>query len=163
MLAVGLHIAATALLIIPFITNVLPASTEAKNKQVNVTPLDISPYMAKLPAGNDKAGGGGGANNHTLTPTSKGKLPKFTMTQFAAPQAKILNLNPKLAMDPTLLGPPDLKIPSPNVANFGDPLGKSVSDSLGNGSGSGIGSGSAGGLGPGEGGRTGGGASRAGL
>jgi len=56
MLAVGLHIAAIGLLVIPLFTNVLPASTEAKNKQVNVTPLDISPYMAKLPAGNDKAG-----------------------------------------------------------------------------------------------------------
>jgi len=163
MLAVGLHIVVIGLLVIPIFTNVLPASTEAKNKQVNVTPLDISPYMAKLPAGNDKAGGGGGANNHTLTPTSKGKLPKFTMTQFAAPQAKILNLNPKLAMDPTLLGPPDLKIPSPNMANFGDPLGKSVTDSLGNGNGTGIGSGSGGGLGPGEGGGTGGGVFRAGL
>src|SRR5882762_5928697 len=163
MVAVGLHIAAIGLLVIPIFTNVLPASTEAKNKQVNVTSLDISPYMAKLPAGNDKAGGGGGSNNHTLTPTSKGKLPKFKWTQFTPPQAKIENLNPKLAMDPSLLGPPDLKVPSPNMANFGDPLAKGVTDSLGNGNGTGIGSGSGGGLGPGEGGGTGGGVFRAGL
>jgi len=162
-LAIGLHIAVIGVLVIPIFTNVLPASTEAKDKQVNVTPLDISPYMAKLPAGNDKAGGGGGANNHTLTPTSKGKLPKFTMTQFTPPQAKIENLNPKLAMDPSLLGPPDLKVPSPNMTNFGDPLAKSVTDSLGNGNGTGIGSGSGGGLGPGEGGGTGGGMFRAGV
>ena len=162
-LAFGLHGGVILLLLIPVFWNVLPASTEAKNKQISVTPLDISPYVAKLPAGNDKAGGGGGANNHTLTPTSKGKLPKFTMTQFAAPQAKILNLNPKLAMDPTLLGPPDLKLQSPNMANFGDPLAKSVTDSLGNGNGTGIGSGSGGGLGPGEGGGTGGGTFRAGV
>jgi len=162
-LAIGLHVAVIALLVIPIFTNVLPSSTEAKNKQVNVTPLDISPYMAKLPAGPDKAGGGGGGNNHTLTPTSKGKLPKFTMTQFTPPQAKILNLNPKLAMDPSLLGPPDLKVANLNMANFGDPLAKSVTDSLGNGNGTGIGSGSGGGLGPGEGGGTGGGTFRAGL
>src|SRR5437016_10440201 len=161
-LAVVLHIAVIGLLVIPLFTNVLPASTEAKNK-VAVTPLDISPYIAKLPAGNDKAGGGGGANNHTLTPTSKGKLPKFSYTQFTPPQAKIQNLNPKLAMDPSLLGPPDLKIQSPNMANFGDPLAKGVTDSLGNGNGTGIGSGSGGGLGPGEGGGTGGGVFRAGL
>src|SRR5207253_1301690 len=161
-LAVVLHIAVIGLLVIPLFTNVLPASTEAKNK-VAVTPLDISPYIAKLPAGNDKAGGGGGANNHTLTPTSKGKLPKFSYTQFTPPQAKIQNLNPKLAMDPSLLGPPDLKIQSPNMANFGDPLAKNVTDSLGNGNGTGIGSGSGGGLGPGEGGGTGGGVFRAGL
>jgi len=162
-LAVCLHIAAIGLLVIPIFTNVLPASTEAKNKQVNVTPLDISPYMAKLPAGNDKAGGGGGGNNHTLTPTSKGKLPKFQWTQFTPPQAKIQNLNPKLAMDPSLLGPPDLKVSNINMANFGDPLAKSVTDSLGNGNGTGIGSGSGGGLGPGEGGGTGGGVFRAGV
>src|SRR6266436_2411880 len=162
-IAVGLHIAVIALLVIPIFTNMMPASTEAKNKQIGISPIDISPYMAKLPAGNDKAGGGGGANNHTLTPTSKGKLPKFKWTQFTPPQAKIENLNPKLAMDPSLLGPPDLKVPSPNMANFGDPLAKSVTDSLGNGGGTGIGSGSGGGLGPGEGGGTGGGSFRAGV
>src|ERR1700675_2898477 len=63
-LAIGLHIAVIALLVIPIFTNVLPASTEAKNKLVGVVPLDISPYLAKLPSGADKAGGGGGANNH---------------------------------------------------------------------------------------------------
>jgi periplasmic protein TonB len=162
-IAVGLHIAVIALLVIPIFTNMMPASTEAKNKQINVMPLDISPYMSKLPAGNDKAGGGGGGNNHTLTPTSKGKLPKFAWTQFTPPQIKIQNLEPKLAMDPSLLGPPDLKVPSPNMANFGDPLANSVTDSLGNGNGTGIGSGSGGGLGPGEGGGTGGGAFRAGV
>ena len=162
-LAIGLHVAVIALLVIPIFTNVLPASTEAKDKQVSVTPLDISPYKAKLPAGAQKAGGGGGGNNHTLTPTSKGKLPKFQWTQFTPPQAKIVNPNPKLAMDPSLLGPPDLKVASPNMANFGDPLAKNVTDSLGNGDGTGIGSGSGGGLGPGEGGGTGGGVFRAGV
>jgi TonB family protein len=162
-LAVCLHVAAMGLLVVPIFTHVLPASTEAKNKQFDVTPLDISPYISKLPSGADKAGGGGGANNHTLTPPTKGKLPKFQWTQFTPPQAKIQNLNPKLAMEPSLLGPPDLKLPSPNLANFGDPLGKTISDSLGNGNGTGIGSGSGGGLGPGEGGGTGGGAFRAGI
>jgi periplasmic protein TonB len=162
-IAVGLHIAVIGLLVIPIFTNMMPASTEAKNKQINVMPLDISPYVSKLPAGNDKAGGGGGGNNHTLTPTSKGKLPKFAWTQFTPPQAKIENLDPKLAMDPSLLGPPDLKVPSPNMANFGDPLANSVTDSLGNGNGTGIGSGSGGGLGPGNGGGTGGGDFRAGV
>jgi TonB family protein len=161
-ISIGLHIAVIALLVVPIFTHVFP-TIEAKNKQIDVMPLDISPYVSKLPAGAQKAGGGGGGNNHTLTPTSKGKLPKFTMTQFTPPQAKILNENPKLAMDPSLLGPPDLKVLSPNMTNFGDPLGKSITDSLGNGNGTGIGSGSGGGLGPGEGGGTGGGMFRAGV
>src|SRR5207247_3639315 len=104
---------------------------EATNKEVNVTPLDSAPYIARLPACNDKSGGGGGANNHTLTPTSKGKLPKFQYTQCTPPQAKIQNLNPKLAMDPSLLGPPDLKVPSPNMANVGDQRTENATDSPG--------------------------------
>ena len=162
-LAFGLHGGLILLAFVPIFWNVLPVSTQAKNKQIDITTLDISPYLAKLPAGADKAGGGGGANNHTLTPTSKGKLPKFKMTQFTPPQAKIENLNPKLAMDPSLLGPPDLKVSSLNMPNFGDPLARNVTDSLGNGNGTGIGSGSGGGLGPGEGGGTGGGVFRAGV
>src|SRR6267378_4244658 len=39
-LAIGLHVAVIALLVIPIFTNVLPASTEAKDKQLTVTPLD---------------------------------------------------------------------------------------------------------------------------
>ena len=66
-------------------------------------------------------------------------------------------------MDPSLLGPPDLKVPSPNMSTFGDPLASALSDSLGHGNGTGIGSGTGGGLGPGEGGGTGGGAFRAGV
>ena len=66
-------------------------------------------------------------------------------------------------MDPSLLGPPDLKVPSPNASAFGDPLASALSDSLGHGNGTGIGSGTGGGVGPGEGGGTGGGAFRAGV
>ena len=138
--------------------------TEANSKTgVDVTAIDLSPYVSKLPAGAKKAGGGGGANDHTLAPVNKGKLPKFRMTQFTPPQVKPVNPDPKLAMDPSLLGPPDLKIPSPNMSTFGDPLASASSDSLGHGNGTGIGSGSGGGLGPGEGGGTGGGVFRAGV
>jgi len=161
-LSFAFHTAVILLVSIPFIWHGLQTPVQAKTN-VDVTPLDLSPYVSKLPAGAKKAGGGGGANDHTLTPPTKGKLPKFTWTQFAAPQARIVNPNPKLAMDPSLLGPPDLKVPSPNLPNFGDPLASALSDSLGRGNGTGIGSGTGGGLGPGEGGGTGGGAFRAGV
>jgi periplasmic protein TonB len=161
-ISIGLHGAVIALLIVPLIWH-LERPADAKNKTLDVTPLDISPYVSKLPAGAQKAGGGGGANDHTLTPVNKGKLPKFKWTQFTPPQIKIENQNPKLAMDPSLLGPPDLKVPSPNMSQFGDPLASALSDSLGHGNGTGIGSGTGGGLGPGEGGGTGGGAFRAGV
>ena len=159
-IALAAHAIIIALLIVPFITNMLPSTTQAKNK-LDVTPLDISPYVAKLPAGNNKAGGGGGANDHTNTPVNKGRPPRFTMTQFAAPTLHP-NPQPKLAMEATLLGPPDLKVSSV-LTNLGDPMAAGPGDSLGHGDGTGIGSGTGGGLGPGEGGGTGGGMFRAGV
>jgi len=161
-ISIGLHVVLIGLIVIPLFTRVLPPSTQAKNK-TDTMPLDISPYMAKLPAGAKPAGGGGGANDHTTAPVNRGKLPKFQWTQFTPPQVKIQNPNPKLPMDPSLLGPPDLKVSNINAPTFGDPLANGVSESLGHGNGTGIGSGSGGGLGPGEGGGTGGGAFRAGV
>jgi periplasmic protein TonB len=169
-IAFVVHAGVIALLIAPFIIG-LTTPTKAKNKQVDVTPLDISPYIAKLPAGADKAGGGGGGGDRSITPATKGKAPKFSMTQFTPPTAVIKNPNPKLAMDPSLLGPPDLKVANPNLANFGDPMAAEVNMSngpgggggIGSGEAGGIGSGSGGGLGPGEGGGTGGGAFHAGV
>jgi TonB family protein len=160
-ISIGLHVALIALVVVPLFTRVLP-STQAKNK-TDVTPLDISPYLAKIPAGAKPAGGGGGANDHTTAPVNRGKLPKFQMTQFTPPQVKIQNPSPKLPMDPSLLGPPDLRVSNINAPTFGDPLANGASESLGHGNGTGIGSGSGGGLGPGEGGGTGGGAFRAGI
>lgn len=159
--SIGLHASIFALvLFVPLFWWHSP-NTQAKTKQ-DVISIDISPYITKLPAGANKAGGGGGANNHTVEPPNKGKLPKFQWTQFTAPQVKP-PVAPKLAMDPSLVGPPDLKVQNSSISIYGDPLAHAYSDSLGNGNGSGIGSGSGGGLGPGEGGGTGGGAFRAGV
>ncbi len=73
--SMGLHAAIFALVI--FVPLFWHFSTPIQAKSnVDVMPLDISPYVAKLPAGADKAGGGGGANDHTLTPVNKGKVPR---------------------------------------------------------------------------------------
>ncbi len=161
-ISIGLHASLIALIILPFLLKAAPALTDKKPK-TDVLPLDLSPYMAKLPAGTKPAGGGGGANDHSLAPVNRGKLPKFQMTQFTPPQVKLQNPNPKLPMDPSLLGPPDLKVANIEAPTFGDPTANGVSESLGHGNGTGIGSGTGGGLGPGEGGGTGGGAFRAGI
>jgi protein TonB len=170
-IALGLHAALILLMFVPIFWNVLPVSTQAKNKGIDVTPLDISPYMSKLPAGANKAGGGGGGGDRSQLPATKGRAPKFKWTQFTPPEATIKNPNPKLAMDPSLLGPPDLKVANPPLTNMGDPLAAAVNYSggpgggggIGTGESGGIGSGSGGGLGPGEGGGTGGGMFRAGV
>ncbi|MGB7517317.1 MAG: hypothetical protein WBW90_24470, partial [Candidatus Acidiferrum sp.] len=54
-IAFAVHAGIIALLIVPLFIFTRP--TKAVNKQTLVTPLDISPYIAKLPAGADKAGG----------------------------------------------------------------------------------------------------------
>jgi protein TonB len=169
-ISIGLHVGIIALLVIPLFTHILPGSTQAKNK-FDSTPLDISPYIAKLPAGNKKAGGGGGGGDRSITPPTKGRAPKFAYTQFTPPEATIKNLAPKLPMDPTLLGPPELKIANPPLPNMGDPMAGAVTMSGGPGGGGGIGVGTSGGigsgngagLGPGETAGTGGGAFRAGV
>ncbi len=168
--AFAVHAGVVALLVTPFIIFTTPTKAVNKN-QVDVTSLDISPYIANLPAGADKAGGGGGGGDRSPLPPTKGKAPRFTMTQFTPPTAVIKNANPKLPMEPTLLGPPELKVANPALSNFGDPLAASVNMSngpgggggIGTGEGGGIGSGRGGGLGPGEGGGTGGGLFHAGV
>ena len=78
--------------------------------------------------------------------------------------------NPRLAMEPTIIAPPDANLPQVNMPNFGDPLAKLGPPSngpgsgggIGTGSGGGVGSGRGGGFGPGEGGGFGGGAFRIG-
>jgi protein TonB len=59
-------------------------------------------------------------------------------------------------LEATLVGPPDLKIPSPNMDHYGDPLAKLLNGS--GGPGGGIRSGTGTGIGSAEGGDTGGGA-----
>ena len=168
--ALALHIGAIVLIFVPIFRTLAEVPPPVVSTEV-VDLVDISPYLAKLPAGKDKAGGGGGGGERLPEPPTKGKLPKWSMTQFTPPMATPRNPDPKLPMEPTLLGPPDLKIPSPNLANFGDPLQSMVTLSggpgggggIGTGTGGGIGSGKGGGLGPGEGGGTGGGTFRPGT
>jgi len=66
--------------------------------------------------------------------------------------AVVRNQAPKLAVEPTIVVPPDIKLPQPNVPDLGNPLSHLPSvPSNGTGSGGGIGSGSGGGVGSGEG------------
>jgi TonB family protein len=165
--SVGLHALVVIVLVVPLLLHRTPV-TEANT---NVTPIDLSPYLMKLPAGQKPAGGGGGGGDRAPTPPTKGRIPKFAMEQYTPPVADLKNPRPKLPMNPALLGPPELRVPSPVLTNMGDPLQAAVNMSGGPGSGAGIGtgerggvgSGSGGGLGPGEGGGTGGGAFRAGV
>ncbi|MGC1185964.1 MAG: hypothetical protein WA871_01100, partial [Candidatus Acidiferrales bacterium] len=138
-ISLAVHVLLIILLVVPLIHHVVSGSSPAVKAMLYDT--DISPYTSKLPPGANKAGGGGGGGEHSQIVASKGKLPKFAMTQLTPPMVTVKNMNPRMAAVPTVLGPPDLKLPSPNMPNYGDPLASSVTDSSGTGTGSGIGNG----------------------
>jgi len=158
-IALTVHLLIAILALSPLLYTVVKKATAPP---VNVMPIDISDYAMKLPPSKKRAGGGGGGGERKPVPATKGKAPKFSLNQIAPP---MVHTKPDSKFQATLLGPPDLKMPNPNLDNFGDPLAKLVNSSggsgggsgIGTGTGTGIGSGSGGGLGPGSGGGTGGG------
>jgi protein TonB len=126
-----------------------------------IDPGDL-PALKQSPT---RSGGGGGGGDRDVLQASKGKLPKFSMQQITPPAVVIRNDHPKLAVEPTIIIPPQVQLASNNMPNLGDPLSHQVLPSNGTGGGGGIGEGDGGGVGkghgpgfgPGEGGGTGGG------
>jgi periplasmic protein TonB len=119
---------------------------------VDLVAPDVSVYMPISNKPHDTIGGGGGGGDRDKLQAPKGKLPKIAMQQFTPPVVVARNLNPKLPVEPTVVIPPQVKVPTVNMPTLGDPMSKVVGPpSNGTGSGGGIGSGSGGGVGSGEG------------
>ena len=136
-------------------------------RQVTGMVMDISPYV--LPPSDKEAGGGGGGGDRDKLAASKGALPKLSREQITPPSAIIRNPDPKLAVEPTVVVPPELKLPQ--NGQLGDPMsavlgppsnGTGFGGGIGSGSGGGVGSGRGPGVGPGWGGGIGGGVYRVG-
>ena len=129
--------------------------------------VEISPYV--LAPSEKAAGGGGGGGDRDKLAAPKGALPKLSAEQITPPAVVIRNSNPKLAVAPTVVVPPQIKLPQ--SGQMGDPLsavlgppsnGIGSGGGIGSGSGGGVGSGRGPGVGPGWGGGIGGGAYRVG-
>ena len=127
---------------------------------------EVSPYV--LPPAKDQSGGGGGGGDRDKMAASKGAPPRFARQQFVPPTVVLRNAEPKVAMDATVVGPPNVRFDG-NVV--GDPLSKVIgppsngtgaNGGIGTGAGGGVGSGIGAGVGPGVGGGYGGGAYRIG-
>lgn len=128
---------------------------------------DVSPYL--LPPAATRAGGGGGGGDRDKLAASRGTLPKFANEQITPPAVVIRNDSPKLAVEATVVVPPEIVLP--HGAQLGDPLsnvlgppsnGPGSGGGIGSGSGGGVGSGRGPGVGPGSGGGIGGGVYRVG-
>jgi TonB family protein len=122
----------------------------AVKEHITLIAPDLAPYKPTPPKKN-LMGGGGGGGDRSVTPPSKGKLPRLADKQFVPPMAVVNNEHPKLVMEPTLVIQPDANIPKSNLDVLGDPLAKSGIASNGPGSGGGIGYGNRGGVGSGDG------------
>jgi protein TonB len=103
-----------------------------------------------LPAAPGETHGGGGGGDHDKLPASRGSAPRFASEQLTPPTVVVTNESPKLAAEPTEVGPPDLKLPQ--LDQTGDPTAALLNPpSNGTGSGGGIGTGASGGIGSGTG------------
>jgi TonB family protein len=162
LMSTGFQVAVVAVL---FMLGVTKQGQMMVNKVVPIfaPALDVAP--ANMPPKKQIMQGGGGGGDRSPLPASFGKLPKAALRQFTPPVAVYNNMNPKLAMEPSIIAPPDAVLPQVNSDHYGDPFSKSGILSNGTGSGGGIGSGRGGGVGsgygagvgPGEGGGFGGG------
>ncbi len=164
LISVGVHVAALAIVIAlllwhpkkPAVAQVVPPSTV-----FNITPF--MPFNANQTA----SGGGGGGGDRDVLQAAVGKLPKIAKTQFVPPDEIIRNPKPKLAVEPTVVMPDNIKLPNNNMPNLGDPStvvkgpasnGNGSNGGIGSGKSGGVGAGSGAGVGPGSGGGYGGGA-----
>ncbi|MBZ5728392.1 MAG: energy transducer TonB [Acidobacteriia bacterium] len=150
MMSTGFQVTVVVLLFTIFSAKAV--QEKVREAMVIFTPLDTAPPEVKMTPKKDSMQGGGGGGDRSPLPASRGKLPKPSLRQFTPPVAVYNNLNPKLAMEPTIIAPPDAVLPNINSPNYGDPLSKFTALSNGPGSGGGIGSGKGGGVGSGDGG-----------
>jgi TonB family protein len=96
------------------------------------------------------SGGGGGGGRKTVTPPSKGELPRGADKQIVPPLVEAKNLSPELVVESPILAPQLAQIQALNV-QIGDPNGVAGPLSAGPGRGGGIGTGVGTGVGPGTG------------
>lgn len=136
----------------------------AQQQPVMLVAPDPSVYEA-VPQPKDMGGGGGGGD-HDKVEAPKGKLPKVAPEQITPPAIVVRNDNPKLAVEPTVVAAPSVKLAEANMPTIGVPESKIAgpasngigsSGGLGAGSSGGVGTGIGAGVGPGEGGGFGGG------
>jgi len=140
---------------------------EPKKEVTLLAPTDV-PIMKPAKT---QSGGGGGGGDRDIIKAPKGRIPKPSLQQITPPAIGVRNDHPKLAVEPTVVMPPQVKL-AYNAPNLGNPTaampsgppsnGTGEGGGIGSGAGGGIGVGSGPGVGPGYGGGIGGGVFRVG-
>jgi TonB family protein len=128
------------------VQNVAPRQT--------VTLIAPSPDSYALPTSKKVISGGGGGGDRDRLTAPKGQLPKTAMQQITPPAIIVRNEKPKLAVEPTVVIPPEVHLAEnhlPNLGTLAPTVMPAAPPSNGTGSGGGIGSGLGGGVGVGHG------------
>jgi protein TonB len=155
--SVVMHATALALLVV---SGVWAARPPMLKPSVTMRMISLGDYP--LPPAPDKTRGGGGGGDRDPLRASTGAPPRFSPEQLAPPQVVIKNQYPKLPVEPTVIGPPNVTFPKMQMGDLmskletpsnGTGIGGGIGDTRGTGVGSGIGPG----VGPGSGGGIGGG------
>src|SRR6202451_4568366 len=170
-LSLVVHVAVIAALIAVSIMGAKVIKQQPKEIVTLIAPDLTPPQLPMTKKNAQTSGGGGGGGDRDKLQAPKGKLPKAAMEQITPPAMVIRNDHPKLAVEPTVVLPPQIKMAS-NMPNLGNPMsaipsghpsnGTGSGGGIGSGAGGGVGSGSGPGVGPGHGGGIGGGAFRVG-
>ena len=131
----------------------LPHQVRSETKPVaRVTLIAPSLESYALPLATKQAGGGGGGGDRDRIEAPRGELPRAAKQQITPPQIVLRNEHPKLAVEPTVVAPPQIQMAASTRPNLGLPTAPvlpTIAPSNGTGSGSGIGSGLGGGVGRG--------------
>lgn len=154
-LSITIHMTILALLVLPLLPRIItPATT--KSPYAIVPTADIAAFLSHLKPATTattvmkKPGGGGGGGDHDPLPEGTGAIALFNHIQLAPPSVKT-PLNPEYPVQPTILGPEELKLLGPEMNHWGNPVSPVINDSNGPGSDHGIGTGKGHGVGPGDG------------
>src|SRR5947209_8682184 len=84
---------------------------KAEPPKAAVTLVDPGDLPA-LKQSKTQVGGGGGGGDRDVLQASRGKLPKLAMTQITPPVVVVRNEQPKLAVEPTIVVPPQVQLAS---------------------------------------------------
>jgi TonB family protein len=152
-----MHVTALALVVVSGVW----AAHHPAIKSIDTTNV-ISLADYPLPPASKSTHGGGGGGDDDKVKASMGAPPPFSSEQLAPPQVLVRNLQPRLSVDPTVIGPPDVTFPKvqtgdlfsklltpSNGIGYGGGIGDNHGTGAGIGDGPGVGPGSGGGIGNG--------------
>lgn len=152
-----MHVTALALLVV---SGVWAARHPSLRPAVTTTVLSLADYP--LPPAAAEAHGGGSGGDRDPLKASQGAPPPFSQKQLTPPEVVVRNPKPMLAVEPTVIGPPNVTFPQTqmgdlfskllapsNGAGYGGGIGDNHGTGVGNGNGPGAGTGYGGGIGGG--------------